>query len=218
MLSNNFLRKKKDGSQRVILNLKFLNETIDKYNFENFSRISKILSVCFHGEMYEFLALPQGFRDTPSIFTELLKPALSCLRCLGHTVLAFIDDTLLQGDTEQDCQSAVMATCQVLDSLSFTVHPVKSTLQPTQRIDFLGFWLGLINMIVSLTDRKVDKIRSVCAELLEMEVFSIRHMANIIGYLVAAHLDGWVAPVFYIRIEIDKNAALSETVVILMLP
>ena len=49
-------------------------------------------------------------------------------------------------------------------------------------------------MIVSLTDKKVDKIRSVCAELLEMEVCSIRHMAEIIGYLVAAHLDGWIAP------------------------
>ena len=167
--------------------------------------------------MYE-LALPQGFRDSARIFAKLLKPSLSCLRCLGHTVLAFIDDTLLQGDTEQDCQSAVMATCQVSDSLGFTVHPVKSVLQPAQRIDFLGFWLGSIDMIVSLTDRKVDKIRSVCAELLGMEVCSIRHMAKIIGYLVAAHLDGWVAPVFYIRIEIAKNAALSETVVILMLP
>ena len=130
--------------------------------------------------MYEFLALSQGFRDSPRIFTKLLKPALSCLRCLGHTVLAFIDDTVLQGDTEQDCQSAVMATCEVLDQLGFTVHPVKSVLRPTQRIDFLGFWLGLINMIVSLTDRKVDKIRSVCAELLGMKVCSIRHMANII--------------------------------------
>ena len=212
MLSNNFLRKKKDGSQRVILNLKFLNETIDKYNLKFIQNI-KILSVCFHGQMYEFLALLQVFLDSPCIFTKLLKPALSC-----HTVLAFIDDTLLQGDTEQDCQSAVMATCQVLDSLGFTGHPVKSILQLIQRIDFLGFWLGLINMIVSLTDRKVDKIRSVCAELLEMEVCSIRHMAKIIGYLVAAHLNGWVAPVFYIRIEIAKNAALSETVVILMLP
>ena len=125
MLSNNFLQKKKDGSQRVILNLKFLNETIDKVQFKmdslknaitlikcgcwfvsvelrclflckKFSRISKILSVCFHGEMYEFLALPQGFRDSPCIFTKFLKPALSCLRSLGHTVLAFIDDTLLQ--------------------------------------------------------------------------------------------------------------------------
>ena len=171
--------------------------------------------------MHAFLALSQGFRDSPHIFTKLLKPALSCcVRCLGHTVLAFIDDALLQGDAEQDCQSAVMATCQVSDSLGITVHSVKPVLQPTQRIDFLGFWLGLINMIVSLTERKVDKIRSVCVELLEMKVCSIRHnnMAKIIGYLVAAHLDGWVAPVVYIRIEIAKNAALSETVVILMLP
>ena len=30
IFSNNFLQEKKDGSQRVILNLKFLNETIDK--------------------------------------------------------------------------------------------------------------------------------------------------------------------------------------------
>ena len=105
----------------------------------------------------------------------------------------------------------MMASCQVLDSLGFTVHPVKSVVQPTRRFDFLGFWFGLIDMIVSLTDRKVDQIRSVCAELLEMEVCSIRHMAKIIDYLVAAHLGGWVAPVFHIRIEIAKNAALSET-------
>ena len=51
-------------------------------------------------------------------------------------------------------------------------------------------------MIVSLTDRKGDKIRSVCAEWLEMEVCSITHMAKIICYLVAAHPGVWVVPVF----------------------
>ena len=40
MLSNNFLRKKKDGSQRVSLNLKFLNETIDKYNLKFLQNIN----------------------------------------------------------------------------------------------------------------------------------------------------------------------------------
>ena len=75
------------------------------------------------------------------IFTKLLKPALSCLRCLGHTVLAFIDDTLLQGDTKQDCQSAMVVTCQVFDSLGFTVHPVKSY----NLLKELNFWgLGWI--------------------------------------------------------------------------
>ena len=51
-------------------------------------------------------------------------------------------------------------------------------------------------MIVSLTDRKVEKIRSVCVELLEMEVYSIRHRMEIIGYLVAAHPDVWVCSCF----------------------
>ena len=117
-------------------------------------------------------------------------------------MLAFIDDTLLQGDTEQDCLSAMMVTCQVFDSLGFTVHSVKSFLQPTQRIEFLEFWLNLVNMIVSLTDRKVEKIRSVCVELLEMEVCSIRHTTEIIGYLVAAHLGVWVCSCVLYRMEI----------------
>ena len=105
-------------------------------------------------------------------------------------MLAFIDDTLVQGDTEQDCQSAMMATCQVFDSLGFTVHPVNLSYN-LLKIEFLEFWLDLVNMIVSLTDRKVEKIRSVCVELLEMEVCSIRNTAEIISYLVAAHPGVW---------------------------
>ena len=108
------------------------------------------------------------------------------------TVLAFVDDTLLQGDTEHDCQSAMMATCQIFRFLWLHCPLSKSVLQPTQRIEFLEFWLDLVNMIVSLTDRKVKKIRSVCVELLEMEVCSIRHTTDIIGYLVAAHPGVWV--------------------------
>ena len=117
-------------------------------------------------------------------------------------MLAFIDDTLLHGDTEQDCQSAMMVTCQVFDSLGFTVHSVRSVLQPTQRIEFLEFWLDSVNVIVSLTDRKVEKIRSVCVELLEMEVCSIRHTMEIIGYLVAAHPGVWVCSCVLYRMEI----------------
>ena len=34
IFSNNFLQEKKDGSQRVILNLKYLNETIDNVHLK----------------------------------------------------------------------------------------------------------------------------------------------------------------------------------------
>ena len=39
-----------------------------------------------------------------------------------------------RGDTEQDCQSAVMATCQVLDSLGVTVHPVNLSYNPLKEL------------------------------------------------------------------------------------
>ena len=46
---------------------------------------------------------------------------------------------------------------------------------------------------------------------------SIIHMAEIIGYLVAAHPGVWGCSCVLYRMEIANNAALSETVVILML-
>ena len=137
----------------------------DVYFSVKFLQNIKIRSVCFSWEIVWISDSATWVSRFHSYLYQTSKPVLSCLRCLGHTVLAFVDDTLLQGDTEQDCQSAMMATCQVFDSLGFTVHSVKSVLQPTRRIEFLEFWLDLVNMIVSLTDRKVEKIRSVCVEL-----------------------------------------------------
>ena len=51
MLSNNFLHKKKDGSQRVILNLKFLNETIDKVQFK-MDLLKNAISTIFVHQMW----------------------------------------------------------------------------------------------------------------------------------------------------------------------
>ena len=217
MVLNNFLRKKEDGSQRVILNLKFLNETIDKYNLKflqynkNSSGLFSWGSVWISGSAARVSRFPTYLyqtSQTSSVVSQVFRS-----HSVGIHWWYFLAGRYRTGLSE--CSDGNLSS---FGFLRLYFHPVKSVLQPTQRIDFLGFWLGLINMIVSLTDRKVDKIRSLCAELLEMEVCSIRHMAKIIGYLVAAHLDGWVAPVFYIRIEIAKNAALSETVVILVLP
>ena len=81
-------------------------------SLKNFSRISKILSVCFSWEIVWISGSATWVSRFHTYLYQTSKPVLSCLRCLGHTVLAFIDYTLLQGDTEQDCQSAMLVTCQ----------------------------------------------------------------------------------------------------------
>ena len=103
IISNVFIREKKDGTFRMILNLKNLNVCIEKIHFkmENLNdaialmkpgcyfasldlkdayysvkihpEFTKFFRFFFHGELYEFLALPQGYRDSPRIFTKILK-------------------------------------------------------------------------------------------------------------------------------------------------
>ena len=172
----------------------------------------------FHGKLYEFPALPQGFRDSPRIFTKLLKPALSCLRCLGHTVLAFIDDTLLQGDTEKDCQSAMMATCQVFDSLGFTVHPVKSVLQPTQKLNFWGFgWIRSTWFFLWLTGKSIRSDQCVrncwkwkCVPLdIWRKLLVILLRLTLVFVLLLCFIKEW---------RLLKMQLFLKTMVILMLP
>lgn len=237
-LSNIFTREKKNGELRVILNLKQLNQCVEKIHFKMdtlknaialmkkdcfFASIDlkdayysvnihpkfrKFFRFMFQGKLYEFRALPQGFRDSPRIFTKILKPVLAHLHQHGHSLVIYIDDSLIQGDTYTLCAEAVHSTAQMLDELGFTIHPAKSMFQPSQSIEFLGFNLDSVAMTVSLTPRKAEQLAESCSKLLNTHAVSIRHLAEVIGKLVAAQPGVWVAPLFYKRLEIFKNEML----------
>ena len=111
---------------------------------------------------------------------------LAHLRSIGHTVLVYIDDTFLQGDTHSECKAAVASDCELLDNLGFTFHSVKSVFDPTQCIEFLGFQVDSCNMLVPLTSDKANKIRLTCERFLAQQNCGIRQLAEIIGQMVAA--------------------------------
>ena len=68
---------------------------------------------------------------------------------MGH-----IDDSLLIGQSFGSCHRNVVDTVSLFTNLGFTVHPVKSVLQPQQKIEFLGFVLDSIIMTVILAEAK----------------------------------------------------------------
>ena len=53
---------------------------------------------------------------------------------------------------------ATLRAVQLIISLGFKFHPEKSVIIPTQTLEFLGFILDSIRMIVTLISKKVDKI------------------------------------------------------------
>ena len=62
-----------------------------------------------------------------------------------------IDDSYLHGDTYAQCLENIHATRSLLVSLGFSINRDKSV-QPTQRIIFLGFVLDSLNMSICLGD------------------------------------------------------------------
>ena len=240
-ISNIFIRPKKDGTHRMILNLKPLNEFVDYHHFkmDTFRTALKLIRPgCFmasvdlkdayysipiaeedrtflmfewKGKYHQFTCLPNGLSSAPRIFTKILKPVYAQLRSNGHTCMGHIDDSLLIGQTFHLCQQNIMDTVTLFTKLGFTVHPVKSVLQPQQKIDFLGFVLNSITMMVTLTESKAVKVKSACENLLHQRTTTIRSVAQVIGFLVSSFPAVEFAEMHYRHLELDKICALRES-------
>ena len=179
-----FFRQKKDSSFRTIFNLKYLNEECFTYHFkmeaikqvihmitpngylasldikdafyavpiyEQHKKYSKFLNT---GITYQFEVMPNGYLDARRVFTKILKPLFSCLRESDHSSVIYVDDSLLAGDTYKDLYTKLL-----LEGLGFHIHPKKSVFLPTEVITFLGFEINTVNMTISLTNAKKNKIK-----------------------------------------------------------
>lgn len=60
------------------------------------------------------------------------------MRNLGHKSVGYIDDSLLCGESVNECIENINATLSQFTKLGFVVHKNKSILVPTKEIVFLG--------------------------------------------------------------------------------
>ena len=132
-MSNVFLRPKKDGSFRMILNLINFNSTLPYHHFKMDSvqtciclvtpgvfmasldlkdayysvpvslESRKFLKFRWNNTLYQYTCLPNGLCSAPRIFTKLMKPVLSYLRAQGFLCSIYLDDLYLQGDIFTEC-------------------------------------------------------------------------------------------------------------------
>lgn len=238
-LSNVFIVPKRDGTYRLILNLRQLNEFVEKHHFKMetlktaltlvkpnvfFGSIDlkhayysvpiaeefrHYLRFKWKGVVYEYSCLPNGLSTGPRIFTKLLKPMYSALRKLGHTNVAYIDDSLLQSDTREECARNISDTLQLADDLGFTVHKEKSVVIPTQQIIFVGFIICSLTMTIRLPSEKCADIIALCKEILSFPRITLRKFAQLIGKCVAAEPGVQYAALYYKSMEIERDSALK---------
>ena len=78
--------------------------------------------------------MPNGFSDAMRVFTKVSKPVYVYLRQQGYMSVIFVDDSYLQGDTEQESLQNIETTESLSESLSLAIHEGKSIQNPTQEI------------------------------------------------------------------------------------
>ena len=239
-VSNIFLRKKRDGTFRTILNLREFNEAIPYHHFkmETLQSIIKLmkphcymasvdlkdayymvsvasdhrkyLRFVWNNRLLQYSALPNGLACAPRKFTKLLKPLMALLRRQGFTVAGYIDDLYLQGDTEEECAENVDMAVSLFSQAGFLIHLVKSVFKPQQQLTFLGFTLNSVDMTVSLTPEKADNIKRACVKLRKSNSCTIQAAAETVGLLVSSFPGVEMGPLFYRNLEMDKAIALRD--------
>ena len=249
-VSRLFTVPKKDGSLRLVVNLRPLNNFIMKRRFKmegvvllkslvqqgdwmiSINLKDAYLSVVvaeehrrylrfqWERQLYEFLCLPFGLSGAPRTFTKLLKPVMSLIRQQGVRSIVFLDDMLLMAGSRERLLRQVQEIVQLLQLLGFVVNFEKSQLNPTQRIQYLGFEIDSVGMRISLPKEKVARIRQECQWALQQKSISIRDLTRLIGRLTATMQAVLPAPLHYRNLQRIKNQALRQfqdfsTVVIL---
>ena len=239
-ISNIFARPKKDGSHRMILNLSKLNEHVEHQHFKMdtletaiklvtpncimasldlkdayycvsiHENDQKYLKFTWRGNLYQFTALPNGLSSGPRSFTKLLKPPLAYLRNRGHIIISYLDDTIIIGRNDTECKKAVHATKEVLEELGFVIHPRKSVMTGTSKINFLGFIIDSQEMTVRPTEEKCRALIELCNLYLSRSSLKIEEVASIVGKIVSMFPGAQFGPLHYRETEKDKTKALTR--------
>ena len=238
-VSNIFLRRKKNGKYRMILNLKEFNKSVEYHHFKMdtfetslrqitkgcvmasidikdaycvpvHSEYRKYLKFEFNSTLFQFTCLPNGLSCAPRKYTKMMKPVYSHLRSQGHNICGYIDDNLLIADTEEELSEAINATTTLLESLGFTLNVEKSVLTPSMSIVYLGFIIDSRKMQVTLEQEKIEVIIDECKELYRKKEDTIRNVARVVGMIVATFSGVELGPLHYRTMEREKTEALKE--------
>ena len=187
-LSNIFIIPKPDGSHRLILNLKDLNEFVytEHFKLEDYKiamRLierdcfmttidlkeayylvaiddsdKKFLRFEFFWKLFEFSCLPFGLSTAPFVFTKLMKPVIQILRTAGFSSVLYLDDFSLFGNSPGECSSNFKITYKLLVALGFIPNDEKSQSDPSKRCKFLGFIFYSVSMTLQLPEEKKNSI------------------------------------------------------------
>ena len=118
----------------------------------------RYLRFCVEGAVFQFTTLCFGLSSAPQVFTRVMAPISSIMHRHGFRLLRYLDDWLVLGSTFQDLVRARDFLLWLCLRLGVMINLSKSSLDPTQTLDYLGMTLETSPLRVSPTLKRVQKL------------------------------------------------------------
>lgn len=135
--------------------------------------------------------LPLGAKSSPEIFHRLTQPVRRMMaRRDFQAVVVYLDDFLVIGRTQEECQLAFSTLLQLLQDLGFQISWHKVT-GPTQKLVFLGVELDTLRCEMVLPWGKLDDLHKTVSSFLTRRRATKRQLQSLAGKL------NWACRVVY---------------------
>ena len=143
----------------------------------------KYLAFKLRNRVFVFQMLPFGLSPAPWAFSRVMKPirkTLSLDEILSHY---YLDDWILFGSSVEETNRHGKVFLDLLLRLGLQVNWKKSKLTPSRSLEYLGVWLDLERMEVSLPPSKQLKLLEDVKHLRRMSSTSRRQLEGLTGFL-----------------------------------
>ena len=171
----------------------------------------KYLRFRFEGVLYEYNVVPNGLTTGPRLFTKILKVPLSVLRqWFGFRIVGYLDDTLIMAKSNKLVDEQAVEAAKLFTKLGFHINQKKSSVVPSQKVEYLGVEIDSQSMKVRLTRDKASRLLEFILDFRKKQHYTVRDAAGLIGKLLATEPANPWALLFTKRMETEKSHALRS--------
>lgn len=170
----------------------------------------KFLQFQWKGKIYQFRTLPFGLSLSPLVFTKILRPLLRWARRRGIRMSAYLDDLLIMARSKEQSRHYTRLVRDKLMALGFLINEQKSTMEPTQALDHLGFTFDTRKMTLSVPKNKLRDLRREATKILNKGHTTLKNLSSFVGKAMATTLAVFPARLMTRHLLSLKNTALRR--------
>ena len=143
----------------------------------------RYLRFCVGESVLQFRALCFGLATAPQVFTRVMAPVSAIMHRYGFRLLRYLDDWLVLGSSLQELVRARDFLLWLCRELGIRVNAAKSSLTPTQSLDYLGMTLVTAPLRVFPTLKRRQKLAALLSIFLSDRLQPVSVWRQLLGVM-----------------------------------